>query len=76
MYALSDYEDFDVGTLDSSGNLVSLPKNMLTHLGYTSGAFYNGMELVRFTLREPVPDLRVKYESPFYIAHSVNAISP
>jgi hypothetical protein len=48
---------------------------MLTHLGYTSGAFYHGTELVRFTLREPVPGLRVKYESPFYITFGQRYIS-
>jgi hypothetical protein len=75
MYALSDYIDFDVGTLDSSGELVSLSKDMVTHLGLTSGAFYHGTELVRFTLKEPVPDLQVKYDSPFYIAFGQRYIS-
>jgi hypothetical protein len=75
MYALSDYTDFDVGTLDSSGELISLPKDMVTHLGLTSGAFYHGTELVRFTLKEPVPDLQVKYDSPFYIAFGQRYIS-
>jgi hypothetical protein len=75
MYALSDYEDFDLGTLDSSGNFLPLPNDMLTHLGLTSGAFYHGTELARFTLKEPVPDLQVKYDTPFYIAFGQRYIS-
>jgi len=75
IYALSDYTDFDVGTLDSSSELVSLPEDMVTHLGLTSGASYHGTELDRFTLKEPVPDLQVKYDSPFYIAFGQRYIS-
>jgi hypothetical protein len=33
------------------------------------------MDLARFTLREPVPDLRVKYDSPFYIMFGQRYIS-
>lgn len=66
MYAVSDYTDFDVGTLDSSGNFVSLP-DVVTDLVLTGPGFFHGMDLARFTLKEPVPDLQVKYESPFYI---------
>ncbi|MDQ4002920.1 MAG: hypothetical protein M3259_03650 [Actinomycetota bacterium] len=75
MYAVSDYTDFDVGTLDSSGKLVSLPKDMVTNLTLTGPGFFHGMDLARFTLKEPVPDLRVKYDSPFYITFGQRYIS-
>ena len=75
MYAVSDYTDFDIGTLNSSGKLVSLPKDMVTNLGLAGPGFFHGMDLARFTLREPVPDLRVKYDSPFYITFGQRYIS-
>lgn len=75
MYALSDYESIDFGTLDGSGNFVRLPDDMVTHLGLSGGALYHDTELARFTLKEPVPDLQVKYESPPYIAFGQRYIS-
>jgi hypothetical protein len=75
MYAVSDHTDFDIGTPDSSGKLVPLPKDMVTNLTLTGPGFFHGMELARFTLREPVPELRVKYDSPFYITFGQRYIS-
>jgi hypothetical protein len=75
MYALSDYISFDVGTLDSSGNFVPLPNDIVAHSSLTSGAFYHGTELARFTLKEPIPNLQVRYESPLYIAFGQRYIS-
>jgi hypothetical protein len=75
MYALSDYLSFDVGTLDSSGNFVPLSRDMITDSRLAGGAFYHGAELASFTLKEPVPNLQVKYESPLYIAFGQRYIS-
>lgn len=75
MYAVSDHTDFDIGTLDGSGKLVSLPKDMVTNLTLTGPGFFHGMDLARFALTEPVPDLRVKYDSPFYITFGQRYIS-
>lgn len=75
MYAMSGYTDFDIGTLDSSGKIVPLPRDMITDLGMAGGAFFHGTELLRFTLKEPVPDLQVRYESPQYITFGQRYIS-
>jgi hypothetical protein len=75
MYALSDYTSFDIGTLDDSGAFVSLPEGMVVDSTLTLGAFYHGSQLARFTLKEPVPNLHVKYESPLYIAFGQRYIS-
>ena len=75
MYALSDYTDFDIGTLDSSGNFVPIPPDIVADSSLTLGAFYHGSELARFTLKEPVPNLQVRYESPLYIAFGQRYIS-
>ncbi len=75
MYALSDYESFDIGTVDSSGNFLSVPRDMVTNLRASGGAFYDGQELLSFTLIEPVSDLLVRYESPPYVAFGQRYIS-
>lgn len=75
MYAVSDSTDFDVGTLDSSGDFVSLPNDMVHNLTLSGPGFFHGHELVSFSLRAPVPDLQVKYESPFYITFGQRYIS-
>ena len=68
MYALSDYERIDFGTLDRSGSFVPLPTDMVTISMLAGGAFYHGTEVARFKLKEPVPNLQVEYESPLHIA--------
>lgn len=75
MYSLSDYEECDIGTLDNSGNFVPIPDENIAHFNLASGAFYHGMQLARFTLKEPVPNLHVRYESPQYIAFGQPYIS-
>lgn len=75
MYAVSDYTNFDVGTLDSSGNFVPLPDDMVTNLGLTGPGFFHGTELARFTLKDSVPNLQVKYESPLYVTFGQRYIS-
>lgn len=68
MYSLSDYEEFEIGRIDDSGNYVEITNEELDDLGLASGHFYDGTELLWFTLKRPEKNVRVKYHSPQYIA--------
>jgi hypothetical protein len=68
MYSLSDYTDFKIGRIDAAGNFVEFTNDDVEDLGIVSGAFYDGQELLRFTLKRPLKNVQVRYESPQYIA--------
>ncbi len=75
MYSLSDYTDFEIGKIDDSGNYVEITNDEIDHLGMAGGAFYDGTELLWFTLKRPEKNVRVKYHSPQYIAFGQRYIS-
>lgn len=62
IFALDDYSDALVGKRNESGEFVPDP-DMTEREVLSSGAFYDGAELFRFTLKEPEPNLEVQYES-------------
>lgn len=68
MFALNDYSDATVGRRSESGKFVPDP-DMTTYEVLSSGAFYDGAELFRFTLKEPEPNVEVRYDSsPLYLS--------
>lgn len=68
IFALDDYSDAVVGRRSESGKFVHDP-DMTANEVLSSGAFYDGAELFRFTLKEPEPNLEVQYESsPLYLS--------
>lgn len=68
MFALNDYSDATVGRRSESGEFVPDP-DMTAEEVLSSGAFYDGAELFRFTLKEPEPNAAVHYEaSPLYLS--------
>ena len=75
MYSLSDYTDFEIGKIDDAGNYLKITKDEIDDLGLASGNFYEGTELLWFTLKRPEKNVRVKYHSPQYIAFGQRYIS-
>ncbi len=68
MFALNDYSHATVGRRSESGEFVPDP-NMIEHAVESSGAFYDGAELFRFTLKQPEPNMEVLYDSsPLYLS--------
>lgn len=64
MYSLSDSTDFEIGRIDAAGNYVKITNDELDDLGMASGHFYDGTELLWFTLKLPEKNVRGKYNSP------------
>ena len=75
MYSLSDYEDFEIGRIDDAGNYVEITNDEIEHLGSARGHFYDGTDLLWFTLKRPEKNVKVKYHSPQYIAFGQRYIS-
>jgi hypothetical protein len=67
VFAMSDYTSVDIGRRTESGGFVSDP-DMVVDSVLSIGDFRHGGELFRFTLKEPDPNVEVRYDSPLYLA--------
>lgn len=68
IFALDDYSDAVVGRRNTSGEFIPDP-GMTSREVLSSGNYYDGAELFRFTLKRPEPNLDVRYESsPLYLS--------
>jgi hypothetical protein len=66
IFAMSDHTSVSVGRRTESGDFVSAP-DIVADSTLTVGAFVHGAPLFRFTLRNPEPNVQVKYYSPLRI---------
>lgn len=68
MFALNDYSNATVGRRSESGEFVPDP-DMSADEVLSFGAFHDGAELFRFTLKEPEPNVEVRYDSsPLFLS--------
>ena len=68
IFALDDYSDAVVGRRNESGEFLPDP-GMTAKETLSSGALHDGAELFSFTLKEPEPNVEVRYDSsPLYLS--------